>query len=243
MGIIVTIGGGSIETGGTLAIDSEIKKLSGKRKPRLLFIPTASSDSEVYTQRVCGVYKTLGCTTSVLNLIRDKPSSKEINSKIGHSDIIYVGGGNTLKMMRLWRKLGVDTLLKKAWIRGVVLCGLSAGSICWYESGHSDSMCFYNPKKWQYINVKGLGFIKGIHCPHYNSETLGRKRKNYFKAMIKKIGGVGIAIENNCAIVYFGDKFKVIRSRKGSNAYKIYRKRGEIIYEKIPDGGKIRELV
>lgn len=103
-------------------------------------------------------------------------------------------------MMRLWRRLGVDTLLIAAYENGTVLSGISAGSICWFDSGHSDSMSFYNPRKWKYINVKGLGLISGIHCPHYNSMTLGVPRRKHFRDMIRKTGGIGIAIENNCAI-------------------------------------------
>ncbi len=206
---IVTIGGGEIRNSSTLAIDKEIIRLSEKPHPKLLFIPTASSDSDGYWKHVDKYFgKKLGCKTDVLFLIKDKQSSTEIKKKILGADIIYVGGGNTLKMMTLWRQLGVDKILKAAWQKGIVLCGISAGSICWFESGHSDSMSFHNPKKWDYINVKGLGFLKGIHCPHYNSETLGIPRKNHFRKMIQKIGGMGIAIDNNCAIEFIDDKYK-----------------------------------
>ena len=159
-----------MKTGGLLAIDKEIVRLSGNKRPKLLFLPTASSDSELYWFYVNKHFgKRLGCKTDVLYLIKEKLTTEEIKNKILSADIIYVGGGNTLKMMRLWRRLGVDKLLKQAWRNGTVLCGISAGSICWFESGHSDSMSFYSPKNWKYINVQGLGFIKGIHCPHYDS--------------------------------------------------------------------------
>ena len=196
---IVAIGGDEIRDSETLAIDKEIIRLTQKKHPKLLFIPTASSDNEDYYNGVEKYFgKKLGCKTKVLYLLKKTPSPKEIRNKILDSDIIYVGGGNTLKMMKLWRRLGVDKILKTAWQKGIVLCGLSAGSICWFESGHSDSMSFYNPKKWKYINVRGLGFIKGIHCPHYDSETLGVPRKNRFRNMIQKIGGIGISIDENC---------------------------------------------
>jgi len=79
------------------------------------------------------------------------------------SDIVYVGGGNTLLMMRIWRRFGLDKVLKGAYEAGIVLAGISAGSICWFDSGHSDSMSFYNPRNWKYINVKGLGLMRGVH--------------------------------------------------------------------------------
>ena len=218
----------------TLTIDKEIIRLAGKKRPGFLFIPTASSDSEDYCRNMEKYYgERLGCRVETLLLIRQRPSAKGIREKILHADIIYVGGGNTLKMMNLWRRLGVDKLLKAARERGAVLCGISAGSICWFDSGHSDSRSFYNPKKWQYINVSGLGFIKGINCPHYNSATLGIPRKKHFQAMIEKIGGLGIAIDNGCAVEFIGDKYRVIAAKKNAKAYRVFKRNGQAVSEEI----------
>lgn len=233
--IIVTIGGGEIRTKGTISIDKEIISLSKKENPKLLFIPTASTDSEGYWKHIQNYFgNQLKCKTDVLFLITQHPTNTEIKQKIDSADIIYVGGGNTLKMIRLWQHLGVDKLLWQAYQKGTVLCGISAGSICWYESGHSDSMAFYNPKKWKYINVKGLGFIKGIHCPHYNSRTLGVPRRKSFQEMMQKIGGFGIAIEDNCAIEFIDGKyFKVITSKKRAGAYRVFKKDGQVVQKRI----------
>lgn len=232
---IVAIGGGNIRTRGTAAIDREIIRLSNKQSPKLLFIPTASSDSEIYWKHVQEYFgKLLKCKTDVLFLIKEHPSREQIRRKILSADIIYVGGGNTLMMMRLWRRLGVDKLLRLAYENGTVLSGISAGSICWFDSGHSDSMSFYNPRKWKYINVKGLGLINGIHCPHYNSMTLGIPRRKHFRDMIRKTGGVGIAIENNCAIEFIDGRFyKVIGSKSYSRAYRVHKSGGEVVAEQI----------
>src|SRR5580698_361231 len=232
---IVAIGGGDIRTRGTAAIDREIIRLSGKKHPKLLFIPTASSDSDRYWQRIPKYFgKFLNCRTDVLFLIKEKLSKAQFTAKIRSADIIYVGGGNTLLMMRVWRRLGVDKLLKSAYEKGTVLCGVSAGSICWFDSGHSDSMSFYNPRKWKYINVRGTGLIEGTHCPHYNSTTLGVPRRKDFQKLIRKIGGIGIAIDNNCAIEFIDGRFyKVISSRKNSRAYRVYKRGGEVIAEQI----------
>jgi dipeptidase E len=234
---IVAIGGGDIRTRGTAAIDREIIRLSGKKHPKLLFIPTASSDSDRYWQRIPKYFgKFLNCRTDVLFLIKEKLSKAQITAKIRSADIIYVGGGNTLLMMRVWRRLGVDKLLKSAYESGTVLSGISAGSICWFDSGHSDSMSFYNPRKWKYINVRGLGLIKGIHCPHYNSMTRGIPRRKDFRDLIRRAGGTGIAIENNCAIVFLDGRFhKVIRSKSYARAYKVYKSAGEVISEQISE--------
>ena len=134
--------------------------------------------------------------------------------------------------MRLWRRLGVDKLLISAYENGTVLSGISAGAICWFDSGHSDSMSFYNPRKWKYINVRGLGLIHGIHCPHYNSMTRGIPRRKHFRDMIGRTGSLGIAIENNCAMRLIDGRFyKVIASKSYSQAYRLY-KSGRIV-EKI----------
>ena len=231
---IVAIGGGEIEKFKTLDIDKEIVRLSGKKHPKALFIPTASNDDKgkfgVF-QKVYG--KKLGCNTDVLYLIKSNPTKKQIRNKILSSDLIYVGGGNTLKMMRLWRRLGVDRILENAYHKGVVLSGKSAGAICWFKYGHSDSLSFYKPAHWDYIRVRGMGIIDALACPHYNKKTGNKKRSSYFQRMIKKYGGIGIATDDNCAIEFINDKYKIITSKKNANAYKIYKKNGELVVKII----------
>ncbi len=137
-------------------------------------------------------------------------------------------------MMRLWRHLGVDNLLVSAYENGTVLSGISAGSIGWFDSGHSDSMSFYNPRKWKYINVRGLGLIKAIHCPHYDGMTREVPRRKHFRDMIRKTGGIGIALENNCAIEFIdGRLYKVISSKSNARAYRVYKSGGEVVAEQI----------
>jgi dipeptidase E len=233
--VIVAIGGGEMRTRGTAAIDREIIRLTNKKHPKLLFLPTASSDSERYWKHVQEYFGGfLKCKTDVLFLVSERPSRETIERKIRWADIIYVGGGNTLLMMRAWRRLGVDKLLKSAYKNGTVLSGISAGSICWFDSGHSDSMSFYNPKNWNYINVRGLGLIKGIHCPHYNGRTRGVPRRKDFRDMIRRTGGIGIAIENNCAIEFIDGRFyKVITSKDYARAHRVYKASGEIVTGQI----------
>ncbi|HYM05170.1 MAG TPA: peptidase E [Terriglobales bacterium] len=232
---IVAIGGGVIRTRGTAAIDREIIRLSKKEHPKILFLPTATSDSEIYWKRFAEYFGGfLKCKTDVLFLVNDRPSAKQIERKILSADIVYVGGGNTLYMMRVWRRFGVDKLLKRAYQDGIVLAGISAGAICWFDSGHSDSMSFYDPQNWKYINVKGLGLVKGVHCPHYNSMTRGVPRRKDFREMMQRIGGMGIALENNCAIEFIEDRFyRVIRSKGYARAYRVYKCGGEVVAEQI----------
>lgn len=174
-----------------------------------------------------------------LLLLRDCPAPAAIAAKIAAAHIIYVGGGNTLKMMRLWRRLGVDAILDKAGRRGAVLAGLSAGALCWYERGHSDSMSFYHPDDWDYISVRGLGFIPATGCPHYD----GEKRDENFRRMIARDGGPGLAMDDGCAIVYRGGaEYKVIRSIRGANAYRVIRRRGRAEQSTLPADGQWRSV-
>jgi dipeptidase E len=234
MGKIVVIGGGGIKNLETLPFDNLIVKLTKKKHPKALFIPTASGEPKKYCETFHRVYgKKLGCKTDVLFLLKEKPPKKQLRDKILSSDLVYVGGGNTLKMMKRWRFLGVDKILKEAHKRGIVLSGISAGGICWFEYGHSDSMSFYHPKSWKYIRVKGVGLIKGIHCPHFNGKTRGIERRKNFKEFMKKYSGVGIAVDNHCAIEFINNKYRVISAKKGRKAYKVYRKSGKTIIEEI----------
>jgi len=147
MGKIVAIGGGELRLNETLEMDRFIVDFSGKDKPKALFIPTASSDREEYIEVFENVYgNTLGCKTDVLKLIEEKTSASAIEEKILSADIIYVGGGNTAMMIDLWGKNKVDLYLKKAYENGTVLSGLSAGAICWFKFGHSDSNRFTGDK-------------------------------------------------------------------------------------------------
>jgi dipeptidase E len=240
---IVAIGGGEIGRPGfpteTTKIDKEIIRLTGKKNPKLLFIPTASSDSESYYEIVKNYFgKKLGCKTDVLYLIKEKLSKKEIREKIVKSDIVYVGGGDTLKMMKVWRKNGVDKILREAYKKGIVLSGLSAGSICWFKWGNSDSRKFNNPKA-DLIKVSGLGLINAFHCPHYDLE---KQRKASLKKMIKKISGIAIAIDNCCAIEVIDDKYRIISSKSSANAYKVYWKGNRYFEEVIKKEKKLKLL-
>lgn len=226
---IIAIGGGELKNQETLPIDKEIIKLTGIPHPKLLFIPTASDDSERYVTAITKIYgDLLGCKVDVLALSQDNISSSKARAKIIDSDVIYVGGGNTKKMLELWHKYEVDQHLKEAYERGTVLSGLSAGSICWFQYGHSDSQQFEN-KKAEYIQLEALGLIKGLHCPHFNEA----ERQRDFKEMISKNDTMGIAIENNCAIEFTDDSFRVLKSDENAKAYRIYMSDNKLVQEEL----------
>lgn len=241
MGKIVAIGGGDLRTLQTLDIDREVVELCGKERPKALFIPTASSDSVEYWEAFDRMYGgQLGCDTDVLYMLGKRPPQARLHEAVQGSDIIYVGGGNTLKMMRRWHLLGVDKLLEEAYAGGKVLAGLSAGCICWFSYGHSDSMSFYTEDDdWSYIRVKGMGFIDAFGCPHYNGET----REQDFQAMMRRHSGVGIGIEDNCALEVVDGSYRIITSHKDAAAHRIEKSRGGLLVDQIPQSRAFAPLV
>jgi len=234
---IIAIGGGEIGRPGTQieteSIDKEIIQLSGKSNPKLLFLPTATEHTKNYNGyiEVIEAYfgKKLGCKVDYL-LLKGKPSSADIREKIFASDIIYVGGGNTLRMMNLWRRLRVDSVLQQAQEKGKVLCGVSAGSICWFSYGQSDSWKMANPKN-PYIRVTGLGLIPALHAPHFTREPARHKD---LKSITKRTTEVGIALEDCCALEVVGNEYRILISKPQAKAYKCYWKAGKYHQDVIP---------
>ncbi len=207
MGTIVAIGGGEISELETLEINKHIVELTGKERPKALFIPTASGEPAEYCETFEEVYgKRLGCRTDVLFLTTKNTSADEIKDKIMSCDIIYVGGGNTRMMINVWKEKGIDKLLLKTYKKGSVLSGLSAGAICWFKYGFSDSERFSNQQNWEYTIVETLGFVEGIFCPHLNEEN----RKEEFTKFMKNSTLTGIGVENNCAIEISDGKFEIL---------------------------------
>lgn len=227
---IIAIGGGEIGRRETAEIDRQIIKLSGKKRPKFLFMPTASLDNGGYIRTVNDYFgKRLGCLVDVLYLVNRKVSRREIKDKILKADIIYVGGGNTLKMMIIWRRLGVDKFLKEAYKKGIVLSGLSAGAACWFKYCLSDSRKFSN-RNAPYIKVKGLGFINGLVCPHYDSEP---DRKSALKKMMEKEKMFAVALDDCAALEAIDNKFRILTSKKKANGYKVYWRAGKYYEEKM----------
>ena len=226
---IVAIGGGEIREQETAAIDKRIIELTGKTQPKALFIPTASGDAPGYIDTFETVYGGhFGCQTRTLELIQNPPAFDEMSASVLDADLVYVRGGNTYKMMRLWRRLRLDAVLAEAASRGIVLSGLSAGAICWFRYGHSDSRSFSSNPDWDYIRVSGLGFINAVYCPHYHVE----KREASFSQVIAKRGGIGIACDNNAAIEIVGEHYRIFTSAPNAKAYKLFKRdRNAVITE------------
>lgn len=197
---------------------------------RVLYLGTASYDKARNFDNQVGPFRDADGCASVTHLkltdLAACPSKAALHRAVDASDVIAVSGGNTLFAMTRWRKLGLDAMLKRAMARGAVLCGGSAGAICWFNGGHSDSrdpatLRRPNPnlsakakKNWDYIRVQCLGFVPGVLCcPHHDStQSNGVPRASSFDDMLRaaRPREVGIGIDNNAALVIDGKSYCVL---------------------------------
>lgn len=211
---VIALGGGgfSMEPENPL-LDLYVLQQSGKINPKICFIPTASGDSDNYISRYYNFFNKQICIPSHLSLF--KPQTRDLESFLLENDIIYVGGGNTKNLLILWKEWGLDTILRRAWEQGVVLAGISAGSICWFEEGVTDS--FGDGLE----PLTCLGFLKGSNCPHYDGEL--NRRPAYQNLVAKSKIKPGIATDDGVALHYIDQKLsEIVSSRPNAKAYKVY---------------------
>ena len=239
MGRIVAIGGGEISKNETEKIDREIIKISNKINPNVLFIPTASFDYKDYCKRFINLYQyKLGANVKTLCISNNNITEAEIIKIFEWADIIYVGGGDTVHMLKIWAEKGIIKFLKKAYRDNKILCGLSAGSICWFKYGQSEIEVDKN--KFEYIKIEGLNMINGFHCPHFNENN---RKKEFLKMIKDEENIVGIGIENNCAIIFEDNKYKVISSNEEGKAFKVYNDGKDVVVREIKKEEEFREIL
>jgi peptidase E len=199
---IVALGGYSDD------IDHWIVELIAKDRPKVCFIPTASNDDIGAISSFYRKFAGWGCIVSCLTLHRSRVD--DIEALLLDQDIIYVGGGNTADMLETWREHGVDKALKKAWEAGVLLAGVSAGAICWFETGVSDSTGRTD------ILSGALGFLPGCCSPHYFYPA--RKFVLELAVMQGRVA-TGIGIEDGAAACYSGTKLAKVVSVGGARVH------------------------
>jgi dipeptidase E len=212
---IVAIGGGGFE----VALE-EIIALTGKLRPHACFVPTASAEDSDYSLQF---YETVGPRVFATHLKFFPWPRPDLREHVLAQDLIWVGGGNTANMLALWRVHDLDRILRDAWESGVVLCGSSAGAICWFEAGVTDS---FGPQLEGMAD--GLGYLAGSACPHYDGEERRRPR---YRELVDSGFPEGVAADDGVGLHYVGTELReVVACRRGAAAYRVTR-RGE---EKLP---------
>lgn len=222
-------------------LHQEVIRLTGKQKPRVLYIPTAADDSEEHIRVFQKYYTKLGCKVDVLCLTREHPAKAEIKSKIVSADAIYITGGKTFRMMRKWERYGVDRLLWQAYERGTVMAGHSAGAICWFNYGCSNSFSDSpSPGKRKPFRVTALGIIDALLCPHYDSEPV--RQPALKKIMQRTYGMNAIALDEYTGLEIVDDKYRILTAKPSAKARRIYWKAGRYVIDPIKPDKKFHKL-
>ncbi|WP_432127929.1 Type 1 glutamine amidotransferase-like domain-containing protein [Streptomyces sp. bgisy082] len=163
-------------------------------RPKVCFVPTASGDAPGYVEKFLAAYRSRACEPTVLSLFRRELDDEALRTFLLSQDVVYVGGGNTANLLAVWRVHGVDRLLREAYERGTLLCGISAGANCWADGSHTDS---FGPLTHL---SDGLGLLSGSVCPHYDSEP-GR-RSSYRAAVATGALAAGWALEDGVGALF-----------------------------------------
>jgi len=214
-----------------LLLDEFVLSLAPRTPARVCFIPTASPDSATYIAKFYRAFSGR-CLPRDLTLF-DSPSlprrparSRDLADFVADQDIFYVGGGNTLHLLTLWRAHGFDALLRDAWTRGAILSGVSAGMICWFQAALTDSYGGVEPLR------DGLGLLEGSACPHYDGESA--RRPAFHRALLEGLPG-GYAADDGAALHFVGPNLvEAVSSRPKAQAYRVDCRANEIVEEIIP---------
>jgi peptidase E len=216
---IVALGGGGFSQEDDLRLDRFILSLAGKPRPNVCFVATAGGDWDNYIMRFYAAFAGLECRATHLPLFRR--TAQPLAEIIAKQDVVYVGGGNCANLLAVWRTHGLDQILRDAWQRGVVLAGVSAGAICWFESGVTDS---FGPALAPLHDA--LGFLPGSFCPHFDGEPLRRPR--YHELVGAGELPAGYAADDGVGLLFRGTTFvEAISSRQAARAFRV-AKEGEL---------------
>lgn len=217
---IIAIGGGGFSSDmRNLRIERYIARLCKKRRPKVCFVPTASGDATTYIERFTRAFERIGCRTSHLSLFQ--PPRGDLGAYLAGHDAIYVGGGNTHNLVLLWKTWKLDAALRAAYERGIVLAGVSAGALCWFQSGITDS---FGP---DYRAMRALGWLRGSFCPHFDSEP---QRAPLYRKLIRN-GALppGYAVDDGVALHFVDGRLaEAIAAKRGAGARYLRRRGGRL---------------
>ena len=223
---IIAIGGAALppDLDNLLLIDYFLKQ-TRRRRPRVCYIGAASGDAEAGCLRFYAGFSRFQCRPTHLPLFARTP--RNLESVVMSQDAIFVGGGNTRSMLAVWRDWGLDAHLRTAWESGIVLGGSSAGSICWFEHGLTDSIA------GPLTSLDCLGLLAGSNCPHYDSEPL--RRPTFRKLVAAGTMMDGVAADDGAALHYVdGRLLRAVSSRPRARAWRVRRSGRRAIETRIP---------
>jgi peptidase E len=231
-GQIVAMGGGgfSMEPDNPL-LDDFILSLAPRKPARVCFVPTASADSASYLVKFYRAFSGRAIATDLTifdssALPRSPSNTSQIADFVAEQDILYVGGGNTANLLGIWRVHGIDRFFRDAWRSGKILCGISAGMLCWFRDGLTDSFGALAPLG------DGLGLIEASACPHYDGEP-GRPAA-YHQAILDGMLG-GYAADDGAALHFQGTEFvEAVASSERASAYRVELLDGRVVETKLP---------
>jgi peptidase E len=209
---IVAMGGGGFEVGsvGPLMNEYLCSLLPGPR-PRICLVPTASADDG---RTVTGFFDAFAGRAEATWLPLFQRRDADLRSRLLGQDMILVWGGNTANMLAIWRTHGLDVILGEAWQAGIVLAGMSAGAICWFEASVTDS---FGPALAPLND--GLRFLAGSCCPHYDTEP---RRRPTYRRLIESGLPAGYAVDDAAALVFRGTELEeVVASTTDARAYRV----------------------
>jgi peptidase E len=212
---IVAFGGGgfSMESGNPLLDDYVLGLAAGSgERPRVCFLPSASGDADHYVVRFYRAFPADRCEASHISLFRREQGPEDVREHLLSQDLIYVGGGSVISLLGVWRAHGIDEILREAWEAGVVLCGLSAGSLCWFREAVTG---FHGEPR----RVEGLDLLPFSNCVHYEP---GSDRRLAYHEFIRAGMRSGYAAEDGAALQFVGTELsRVVASRPRARGYRL----------------------
>jgi peptidase E len=218
---IVPFGGMRPTPGRTHPIVDYLLELANKERPKVALLAQATGDRPDYQLAFYNRFPAARCERSHVDLFFR--SIADLRAHLLAQDIIFVGGGNTANLLAIWRVHGVDRILREAWEQGVVLTGGSAGSLCWFECGTTDSFNLYELAPLR----DGLGFLPGSHCPHYDGEE---QRRPLYHRLVAEGFPPGYAIDDDAACRFEGTELRdVVSARAGATAYRVEKRGNEVV--------------
>ena len=192
------------------AMEAYVLGLTGKERPRVCFLPTATGDA---AERIVRFYAAFGDKVDTAHLALFDRTVDDLRAFLLAQDVIQVGGGNTANMLAVWRVHGIDRILREAWEAGIVLTGVSAGAICWFEACVTDSFGGTDALH------DGLGFLAGSMCPHYDSEP---NRRPVFQRLVGEDFPAGYAAEDDVGLHFAGTELHAaVSAREDGRAFRV----------------------